>query len=240
MTKRPFIAFILSLPPLISIAQNPGRLPHTARELEGISQHFTLIESTGQGATATRFLKQVEKQKIIHLATHAEVDTENPLNSALLFAEGEEGHTSVKVNELYNLDLQSELVVLSACNTGVGRETRGIGNMSIAHAFAVAGCPSTVLTQWQVDDAATSEIMETFYQELATKKNIGQSLRTAKLKYLQNSQKVRAAPFYWAGINVWGNTEGLKLKETRQWPYFLAGGTLLLLLSFFCIRRLKA
>jgi len=235
LNTRLYVALLLFCP-FVVFGQGRSRLPYTQNELEAIASHFKLREMSGAEANATGFLEQVEQQQLIHLATHAEVDAENPLNSELLFSEKEGQNTSVKVNELYNLDLQSELAVLSACNTGVGMQAKGIGNMSIAHAFAVAGCPSIVLTEWQVDDAATSEVMKVFYRELADEKPIHEALRQAKLEYLATSQKVRAAPYYWAGVNAWGNTTALQYKDQRPWGYYLPGGILIGLLFFIGYR----
>lgn len=230
------ITSLLFVLPCVLLAQNRNRLQYTQSELEAIAAHFKVHELSGPKATAKGFLEQVEQQKLIHLATHAEVDTKNPLNSELLFAEVEGEPASVKVNELYNLDLKSELAVLSACNTGVGLQTKGIGNMSIAHAFAVAGCPSIVLTDWQVDDAATSEIMKVFYRELAEEKPVHESLRKAKLEYLAKSQKVRAAHYYWAGVNAWGNTKALQFKSSMPLMYYLSGALLIALAAFLGAR----
>lgn len=228
----------LLLTSITTWSQNRSRLQYTDAELQAISEYFKLKEVSGKEATAQKFLEEVERQPIVHLATHAEIDSENPLNSALLLAGIDDDSASVKVNELYNLDLQTELTVLSACNTGVGKQAKGVGNMSIAHAFAVSGCPSIVLTQWQVDDEATSKIMQVFYKELAAQHPIDQSLRAAKLEYINTSRKMRAAPYYWAGVNVWGNTKELNFRDPIRWPYYLAGFSILLLCMGWAVRRL--
>ena len=109
--------------------------------------------------------------------------------------------------ELYNLELESELVVLSSCNTGYGKIVNGEGIMSMARGFIYAGCPSIVMSLWPVDDRSTSVLMKYFYKGIADGLQKDEALRHAKLKYIQNSDDSKSDPFFWAGFVEVGNTD---------------------------------
>jgi len=115
-------------------------------------------------------------------------------------------------HHLYNLSLNAELVVLSACETGLGRIARGEGVISLARAFHFAGCPNTVMSLWEVKDRSTAVLMELFFKNL--KRGLGKSaaLQRAKIQYLDNP-KNNAYPSYWGGIVLIGDNHPLDLSD---------------------------
>ena len=140
----------------------------------------------------------------------------NPMHSRLLFTQideidGEDG--DLHSWELYNMHLNARLAVLSACNTGFGKLNRGEGVMSLGRAFAYAGCPSVILSLWPAQDAVTADIMSDFYTNLVNSVPIDQSLRKAKLNYLENSNDIFSHPFYWAGFVAQGDTSPLWIEK---------------------------
>ncbi|MES2730726.1 MAG: CHAT domain-containing protein [Bacteroidota bacterium] len=191
-------------------------------------------------ATKELFMQSAGDYSIIHLATHAKADNDEPLNSYIAFYPRNTDSLSsyrLYTQELYNLRLDSvKLVVLSACETGSGRLVRGEGIMSLARAFAYAGCPSIVTTLWKADDQATAYItarMHTYLKE-GEPKDI--ALCKAKLDYLQNQTDPRKkAPYYWANFVFIGDQS--PLYANYSWLWWCAGAISLLALALWLYRR---
>lgn len=153
-------------------------------------------------ATEGRFKKEAPKAQILHLATHAELHDTNPLYSKLYF-QGPGNHTDdgfLQPYELFNIKLNADLVVLSACNTGMGQVLEGEGVMSLARGFMYAGCPSMVTTLWSVDDKSSSIIMQDFYRHIKNGFSKNSALRQAKLNFIRSNSDKKAAPYFWAGF----------------------------------------
>ena len=113
-----------------------------------------------------------------------------------------DGH--VRLHEIYNLDLQSELVVLSACETAAGKEMRGEGLMSLTHGFLYAGARRVVATLWRIDDRATAELMTHFYRGILREGlSPAAALRAAQQELARD--KRWSAPYYWAGFVLQGD-----------------------------------
>ena len=115
--------------------------------------------------------------------------------------------------DLSTMNINSALAVLSACNTGTGKLRKGEGIMSLARSFTQAGCQSTVMSLWPVNDCSTSSIMTSFYSNLAEGQNKNQALRNAKLTYLETANKMERNPYYWAAFVQFGNTKAMKFKQ---------------------------
>ncbi|MCZ6566308.1 MAG: CHAT domain-containing protein, partial [Gammaproteobacteria bacterium] len=185
---------------------------HEVEEITKIMHGTSYIR---QQATEQRFKQEAGKAKIIHLATHANTDDENPMYSNFVFvpdtSAGEDGF--LNTYELYNMQLNADLVVLSGCNTGYGKLYRGEGVMSLARGFMYAGCPRIVMSLWSVDDQSSAKIMNIFYKNLADGLTINDALRQAKLTYLRTTDKIKSNPFYWAGFVSIGETAPLILNS---------------------------
>jgi CHAT domain-containing protein len=114
------------------------------------------------------------------------------------------------VRDLYNLELNADLVVLSACETGLGRLRRGEGIISLARAFAYAGARAIVTTLWSVDDEKAKDLMLDFHGHLKRGEPVDAALRRAKLDYLQRRPgPAEAHPFFWAGFAPIGDMRPL-------------------------------
>jgi CHAT domain-containing protein len=111
------------------------------------------------------------------------------------------------------LKLKAKLVVLSACETGIGKNYKGEGVFSVARAFSYAGCPSVVISLWKVNDQSTSDIMGNFYKFLSQGEGIGYSLYEAKLEFLKNADEYSAHPAYWSSFVAFGDMSPLKSKK---------------------------
>ncbi|MBK8553037.1 MAG: CHAT domain-containing protein [Ignavibacteria bacterium] len=178
-------------------------------ELNEIKNIFKSDYYFKEDATKKSFLMTSGKHSIIHLATHCIVDDKNPLFSRICFSQNKDSDSeSYLYNyELFNLKLNSDLVVLSACHTGSGKLVKGKGILSIARGFAYSGCSSIVMSLWQVNDESTSAIMGNFYKNLSEGKKIDESLRMAKLSYLEKADGFHSSPFFWAPFVVAGNAD---------------------------------
>lgn len=136
---------------------------------------------------------------LIHFATHGIVDEDNPdLSRIFLQNDSEAEDGNLFSGEIYNLHLNANLVTLSACQTGLGKISKGEGVIGLSRALVYAGAKNLVVSFWSVADESTSQLMTTFYQHLITTKEttFAEALRGAKLKMIR--QQKYASPFYWA------------------------------------------
>jgi CHAT domain-containing protein/uncharacterized protein HemY len=186
-------------------------LPEAENEVSSIARIYGADRSkvfVGRDAEERHFKSLASNYSAIHFATHGILDNRQPLYSYLLLANSGESDKEdglLEAREIMNLNLGADLVVLSACETARGRIGAGEGVIGMSWAFFVAGCRTTVVSQWEVDSASTAELMIGFFQRLkaptgATKSS---ALRLAALKLMKSSRYQH--PYYWAGFVVVGN-----------------------------------
>jgi CHAT domain-containing protein/tetratricopeptide (TPR) repeat protein len=173
-------------------------------------------------ATEERFKDVAGKYKILHIATHGVIDDKNPMYSKLLFYNNgdtiEDGF--LNTYELFNMELHADMAVLSACNTGYGKDFNGEGIMTIARGFLYAGVPSVMMSLWQINDESSSIIMEKFYYYLKENMPKDQALRKAKLDYIDRSDGITADPYFWAGFIHIGDQAPIRF-VTNRWMIIL-------------------
>jgi CHAT domain-containing protein len=184
-----------------------SRLPASTEEIAGLRGTQFL---DGQ-ATKKQFLHAVDHYPIVHLATHAVSSPDNAAASFIAFYPAK--HSPIEdrlyLEELYGLNLSAtRLVIISACETGEGEVAAQEGVMSLARAFAYAGCASTINSLWKADDEATSFILRRFYVHLRAGENKARALQLAKLDYLK-SDALDKSPAYWAHLVLTGDSEAL-------------------------------
>jgi CHAT domain-containing protein len=188
-----------------------SRLPFSREEAEAI----VAAAPAGSGLEALDFRAsreaamsaELSQYRVVHFATHGLLDSERPALSGLVFSlvdeRGGMRNGFLRLHDVYNLDLPAELVVLSACQTGLGKEIRGEGLVGLARGFMYAGAQRVMASLWKVDDSATAEMMAHFYRDMfATKKSPAAALRAAQAEMLK--QKRWRAPYYWAGFVLQG------------------------------------
>jgi CHAT domain-containing protein len=179
-------------------------LAGTQKEVSRISRLVNTTVYTGLEATEENFRKDAEKYDILHLAMHAFINDSLPAFSSLAFAQTDSSDVLnnglLNTSDIYNLKLQAALTVLSACNTGMGKLRKGEGIMSLARGFLYAGCPSIIMSLWEVEDNSGTEIISSFYKNLKRGKAKDEALRMAKLEYLENANSRMAHPHYWLGF----------------------------------------
>src|SRR6266498_2997060 len=187
------------------------RLAFSRQEAEGI---ITLTpKGTDPKAThlnASRHLaitRELSQYRILHFATHGMLNSERPELSGLVFSlidrQGKPQDGFLRLYEIYNLQLNADLIVLSACETGLGKEIKGEGLIGLTRGFMYSGAPRVVASLWNVDDLATAELMKLFYQGiLKDGLPAGAALRAAQLEL--SRQKRWASPYFWAGFVLHG------------------------------------
>ncbi|MBC7449812.1 MAG: CHAT domain-containing protein [Hymenobacteraceae bacterium] len=200
-------ARMLALAPFSDPARDQA-LPFSGRLLTQLARTTGGDFFTGMAASRTALQRGAARADVLHLATHATADLADPTASALTLADG-----PFPLADLFSLPLRPRLVVLSACQTGVGR----IGGpsesaTSLSWGFTYAGAGSTLATLWRVDDAATATVLGRFYQHLLAHAPKNTALHRAKLAALDSARTAASAdPFYWAGLVLTGDERALTL-----------------------------
>ncbi|BFG78794.1 hypothetical protein PTKU46_68270 [Paraburkholderia terrae] len=182
-------------------------LPGAEAEVRGIAPLFARQEVFLQSsATRVSFRENAPTGRVLHVATHAEADTIDPLHSRILLApatQPADGPDSLLAKDIYNLKLNNvSLVTLSACETGLGRIARGDEILGFTRAFFYAGATSLIVSMWPVADESSALTMRTFYAQLADGHEAIDAMRTAQLAVMQNSRF--AHPFFWAPFDLMG------------------------------------
>ena len=222
-----------------SFRENPGELKGTLEEVKRVGKLLNGITHMGPEVGERLFKEEAKKYKVLHLAMHALLNDRNPLYSKLLFAQT--GDTLeddfLNVYELYNMDLQADLAVLSACNTGHGKLVNGEGVMSLARAFRYAGCPSIVMSLWRADDQSASRMMVDFIAELRKDIPKDLALRDARRAYFTQADELTAHPYFWANFVLIGSAAPTSLTSFYSWTLPGIIGLSLLVCGFFLFRK---
>ncbi len=201
-------------------------LPFTRLEIDSIAFAFRarghqaktlFFDKASEGA----FKRSTGNFRYVHLSTHSKADANLPALSNVAFfpspdslsvlsdqSETKQNHQKqddgfLYSAETYNLDLNADLLVLSGCESGLGKLTRGEGLMSLTRGFLYAGANNIVVSLWKVYDKETSALMINFYREVLKERSYSTALRQAKLKLLENEDT--AFPSYWSGFVLIGN-----------------------------------
>ncbi len=192
---------------LLALAPRPGALPGSQREVAAIGRLTGARILTGMQATEAALRREAPGRRVIHVATFGVLNKRNPLFSFVQLAPDRMDDGRLEVHEVFGLDLAADLVVLSACETGVGSGTladvpAGDDWVGLTRAFLQAGAADVVATLWPVDDWATAGLMERFYHNYANGADPTGALARAQLALL--SESATAHPYYWAGFEVVG------------------------------------
>jgi CHAT domain-containing protein len=179
-------------------------LRYAEREVHAVADLLPgALVFTRQHATKTKGRELAPQRTILHFATHAELDEEDPLGSALLLAPTASNDGRLDVQEIFGLELHASLVVLSACETSLGKRNPGDEIISLTRAFIYAGTPSVITTLWKVNDRASYELIQAFYRQLQNGRSKAEALRQAQLTTLQKYPH----PYYWAAYQLTGEPQ---------------------------------
>jgi CHAT domain-containing protein len=196
---------------------NLDPLPQAEKEVQALAKLYGREQSTiyvGASAREDRVKNEASRFNFLHFATHGLLNNSTPLYSQILLAQNDDQQEDglLEAWEILNLKLNADLVVLSACDTALGKVGRGEGMIGLTWALFVAGVPNTVVSQWTVDSASTTELMIQFHKRLkslmsesSSKTPIPDALRAAALNMLKTDEYRH--PFYWAPFVVIGSGE---------------------------------
>ncbi|UJP65910.1 CHAT domain-containing protein [Mongoliitalea daihaiensis] len=187
-------------------------------------------------STAKAFREKAGKNKIIHIGTHAESNNISPVFSKLIFAKNGdplEEDNALYAYQIYNTDMQSNLTLLTACETGKPVFQPGEGMVSLSHAFQFAGSESLLTSLWKVDEKSSMEITDYFLEFLSEGMAKDRALKEAKLKYLSTAKGRTLSPQYWAGMVLIGDVTPISdLRKGHNRIYLILGFTLFFALLF--------
>jgi CHAT domain-containing protein len=180
---------------------------------------------TNQDATRNNFFKYVSSYSVVSIFSHARADTTD--NEPVLYMQDSVIHLS----ELQLLNKPAtKLVLLSACQTNVGKSATGEGIYSLARGFATAGISSVAATLWKADEEAIYNISEKFNEYLSEGMNKDEALQKAKLYFIQsNSNSEKLLPYYWSNMVLIGNTDAIKLQSKKYIYDWIVSGTIILI-----------
>ena len=206
-------------------------LPSSKDEIKGIHNMFgskynaidrfvrkkSMIKLNKKASEATLKSLDLKKFRYIHFATHGILDETLPEISGIIMAQdttgGEDGILQLK--EIYNLDLSADLVVLSACDTGLGKLAQGEGIVGLTGGFMYAGARSLAVSLWKVSDVSTKILMNNFYDHLSDNVSKTNALRQAKIEMIMENTR-RSSPFHWAGFILIGGVNDEQQKNDRE------------------------
>jgi CHAT domain-containing protein/Tfp pilus assembly protein PilF len=196
---------------VLALAPNADRLPASRREVRAIGDIYGQLATVRLGSDASeRRIRAAAKSAVtIHLATFGVLNRRNPLFSFVQLAPGPGDNGRLEVNKVFGLGLSGQLVVLSACQTALGAGKNddvpaGDDWIGLVQAFLQGGANTVVASLWPVDDAATALLMERFHRRLAANRPADAALAEAQRQTLRRPET--AAPFYWAGFVVNGDS----------------------------------
>lgn len=185
-------------------------LPNTRTEVREIGALFPRDKRTLRlGEEATEAGLKAEKlgsYRLIHFATHAVIDERAPARSGIVLSLVNTGKEDgiLRASEIVNLDLNADLVTLSACQTGLGKVVRGEGMIGLTRAVLSAGSSRVLVSLWEVSDLATPALMKSFYARLAAGQSVAGALREAKIAMIHSDRPARRDPHFWAPFVVSG------------------------------------
>jgi len=222
---------------------NFPRLKYSGLEIEKIASLFkkTKINIYKRKAATEEQLKKLDltDYKILHFATHGLIDDKIPARSSIIFTLGNNSSEDgfLQMREIFNLKLNSDLVTLSACQTGLGQFIKGEGIEGLSRAFFYAGASSVLISLWPVHDQASSQFMQRYYLHLRSSNSIMNALQKTKLELIDSD--VLSHPYYWAGFVVTGKSDKIIYSlAKKKWFIIilllcLAGG----IISFIILKK---
>jgi CHAT domain-containing protein/tetratricopeptide (TPR) repeat protein len=199
---------------------SPAEIMQSAEKLDKFSNKAFFLDSE---STESNFRDIAGNARILHLATHSKVNDENPLFSSLyLYRENDVSNTDgiIHAYELFDMNLNADLVFLSSCESGAGGFLKGAGVLGFSRAFSYAGAKSLSMNLWPVRDQTAAEISLRFYESLNEGNNKAEALRAARVSYLNNNN---SDPYLWGGFVLYGDIGSPLEKSTGLFPLIIPG-----------------
>ena len=198
-------------------------------ELDAISKDYRLKRYVGRKANQEALEQAFKSNSILQISTHGIVDLEKPIQTRILLSPGK-SDGNMYLFEMLSAKINNPLVVLNACNTGIGRLQVGEGILSMSKALQFAGVPSLVTTLWPVDDRSSAQVMSYFFKNLKTGMDKRVALQEARNRYLDETTLTLSAPYFWAGQVLIGDPDPISVSNLRPAWFFLPAGTLILII----------
>lgn len=218
-------------------------LPGATLELSFLETHFKGSFLHHEFATEQEFKQKAAEFSLIHLAVHGLVNRSHPELSALvLFEDNSKKEDNILyAYEIEQLNLNTDLVVLSACETGIGQYQSGEGILSISRDFMAAGVPSVLSTLWSLNDYSSSILIKQFYNNLSQGMEKDEAIRQAKLHYLEHYQGIAAHPALWACFVQFGDYSSIPIKTNNtNWLFIsLTILSVFVVIGFWIFRKRK-
>ncbi|WMX13386.1 CHAT domain-containing tetratricopeptide repeat protein [Aureispira sp. CCB-E] len=207
-------------------------LPGASKELEFLQWHFKGSFWGGELATEAQLKKEISDYDILHFAVHGLVDNNYSDFSGLAFAEdgNDQEDNILYAYEIKQLDLNANLVVLSACETATGQYQAGEGILSLGRDFMYAGVPSILSTLWSLNDYSSAYLIKKFYTNLSLGMDKDEAIRKAKLDYLGNHTGISTHPALWACFVQIGNYNPIELNPTYNNAWLFGSIAILLVI----------
>jgi CHAT domain-containing protein len=214
-------------------AQERGNTPlmFSEEELQAIKKEKPSATCYLKEMATLANLKKSLNSSVLHIASHANADTSGYIPSIELY------DSAFYLNEIYALHISPQLVVLSACETGIGKIDKSEGALSLARGFYYAGAKNIITSLWNVDDKSTSTLFGNFYRSLK-KNDYSKALQKSKTDYLRTAPETAASPYYWAAFVHIGQSKPAGPSGMLQW-FFILGGLFLLSVAYFIRMRKK-
>lgn len=203
-----------------SMYQSLLRQPWAMQLATELKKMVYAVSFTGRKATEYRYNQEAKSASVVYIGTHAFPDDADPMQSQLVFTRGTklkpENNGYLHAYEIYRTPLTANLVVLGGCETGHGQMRSGEGIISLATGFAYAGCPSMVMTLWQIDDKQSAGLLKSFFN-FTKEHRVSDALSRAKQKYLQESHPDELYnPLYWSGLVSIGSDDFIPSMPPRD------------------------
>ena len=218
-------------------SENRGNILQLAgakKEIDNLSKIVPGKFLAGKNASKTTFISEAPKYGVLHLAIHGGVDPNKMYSNFLQFADG-----NLYAYELFNLNLENDLTVLGACETGYGKVFTSEGVYSMSRAFSCAGSKSQLVTLWKIGDQSTAFIIEQFYEGVNLKKSLNSAINNSQLSYIESTDQYGAHPAYWAGIALWGVSTPIELGQRYRMTSLIYCSLLIVVAAFLMFFLLK-
>ena len=186
-------------------------LPFARQEAEYVSEVMNGKLLINGNAKESTFKREAGNYDIIHLAMHTLLDDNDPMYSTLIFSKETTGGEDrfLRTYEIYGIPLKARMVVLSSCNTGSGKLYSGEGILSLARGFIYSGSESVVMSMWEIEDKAGTEIVKLYYDYLKKGYSKSISLKKARTEFLKTADPLRAHPYFWSTLVIYGDDSPL-------------------------------
>lgn len=222
-TPRKSISKIIGFAPTIFEDKNLLDLKRSEEEMKMYASFLPMSVKLRKEATKKMCLSSLKEASIVHINSHAGY-TKNNTPWLELYDD------KILLNELYDVENNTDLVILDACKSAQGKQEMGEGIMSLSRGFFYSGTRSVIASHWNVNEMSNNEILYTFYKELKAGQTKSKALHTAKKLYLETHQLEQTSPYFWASITLTGDNSPLEI-STDDFLYKMILGILIFLLT---------